>query len=415
MALSPVATATTCNALYKILYPNPSDLINESNVTKNCKFYQQISKKSDFGEKYYQLPILYTKTQGRSKTFATSYANRSDMRNAEFDLPRIEDYSHVSIGGAQAEAPKKSTILDLVKTRTEAARDALLQSICQGMYGNGGGSIGKISAVSTVAGNDQITLVRPEDIINFEADQTLQFATTDGTSGSVIATEFQVGRVLDRALGIFEIVGGLSGGITTNYYAFTSGDFGKAMLGLDAWLPSAAFRATAAIANPFCGQNRTIDTDRLAGYILNNGSTFEEKIKSMATMLFRAGAKPDTVLMSPENFNQLDLSLSSRVTYPFNGGKGGKDAEFGFDGIKINAGAGQLMIHADPFCPSDKVYVLQMSTWTLCSLGQPVEWIKRDGLEFREDVTSDSITGKMRTYINLGCYGPGYNGVIDLA
>lgn len=416
MSLSPTANATTCNALYKILYPNPSDLINESMVTKNCKFYQLLKKKTDFAEKYYQLPVIYTKTQGRSKTFSTSYDNRSDMKNAEFDIPRIQDYSHVSIAGEQAESGKKAVILDIMKTRVDACRDALLQSVCAGLYNNGGGAIGKLGAApSTVAGNDQLTLASPEDIINFEADQTIVFATTDGTSGAIVAGERQIIRVLDRALGIFEISGTVPGGVTTGHYVFTSGDFGKAMFGLPAWLPSAAYRATAAFANTFCGQNRTIDADRLAGYILNNGSSIEEKIKNMMTMLFRAGARPDTVICSPENFLALDLGLSSRVTYPFNAGKGGKEAEFGFDGIKINGGGGQCMVYADPFCPPDKIYVLQMDTWVLLSLGQPVEWIKRDGLEFREDVSTDSITGKMRSYINLGCYAPGYNGVIDLA
>jgi hypothetical protein len=173
-------------------------------------------------------------------------------------------------------------------------------------------------------------------------------------------------------------------------------------MGLDGWIPSAAPGAT-----PFFGQVRTKDTERLGG-IRFDGSAMpiEEALVSAAGKAARAGARPDTCILSYESYINLEKSLGSRVRYdelkP-------KDVEVGFRSLAVQGPNGVINVVPDQNCQPDVAWMLQLDTWSLNSLGGAPHILDLDGNRILRQAQKDAYEVRIGFYGNVACNAPGFN------
>lgn len=199
-------------------------------------------------------------------------------------------------------------------------------------------------------------------------------------------------------------------GLTFSDFIHPVGDFfgstGQKIKGLASWIPLTAPTATA-----FWGVDRTPHITRLAGHRLNDPTApVEDSILNLAEKMHERGATPGDAFISPRQFTKATKRLNAKVEYSGAGGT----ATYGFSNFKVETSAGQVSIYADPDCPEDRGYLLNMDTWSVRHLGLP-EVVTTDGLSALRRPGLDEIEIRARYYAQLVCDNPGENGVFAVS
>lgn len=380
-------------------------------VYKNNPQHATIRKDEKFGGLSMPLPLIYGNPQGRSATFSNALAQKTNSQIKAFTLTRASDYSLANIQNEVLEASQgdSDSFMRAATTEIDGAIQSCVRSLAGAEYRNGTGSLGVISAGSTVA-SLVLTLANINDIVNFEVGMTIAASATDGAAnrtGSAVIT------AIDRSAGTITTAGSnWSAQITslaTGDFLMVAGDLNAKIKGLDAWLPMPGVLTSAA----FFGVDRTVDAVRLAGVNFDySGVPIEEALVDLAARIGREGGIPDKCWLSFQNYANLEKALGSKVIY-----QTVKDSEgiIGFEGIKINGPKGPITVLPDLNCPSDRFYMLQSDTWALYSLGMAPKLLKSDGMEFLRVSSADAVEVRVGYYAQMGCVAPGWNGVGKLS
>lgn len=367
-----------------------------------------IPKMETFGGKNLPIPIIFGNPQGRSATFSTAQANKTNSQLKDFVLTRNSDYSLASISNEVLEASKgnANAFIEAATTEIDGAIHSATRSLAIAMYRSGSGSIGQCNANAT---GTTLQLKNADDVTNFEVGMELVFSTADG-GGAVKSGSVTVNGV-DRdtgALTVDALTAIASGaGVAANDYVFVQGDYDSKIKGLLAWVPS-----TAPSSSAFFGVDRTADVTRLGG-IRYDGSSLpiEEALISAASRAAREGARPDYCFMNYSKFADLEKALGSKVQYV----DVRASAEIGFRGIVINGPRGPIKVIPDQNCPSDRAFMLQMDVWKLYSLGKAPKILDADGMKMLRESNADSVEVRVGYYAQLGCRAPGWNVNIRLS
>lgn len=364
-----------------------------------------------------KVPLRYGDPQGRSadqtkvlgvQTYQTA------SKHVAFLLQTYNDYCACRITGDVIDRSKKDvgSFVRAAKTEIEAALRQLKRSGVHSLYHNGGGAIGRIDTTATVA-SATLILTDAADAVWFEVGQTLEAASTDGTSGARRVGSAQISAI-DRAAGTITTAGGnWSTQITAlavSDYLFVIGDFGAKFPGLDAWLP-----LTAPSATLFFGVDRTPDTVRLGGVrapAAFTGVPIEEALLAMVELVSRQGGMPDTIMMHTQDFANLQKSLGTRARYVMT--PSFDEPKIGYKAIEVILGDVEVRIYADRDCPRGRVFVLQLDTWKLYSLGGFPKTLDNDGMSMLRTVTADSVEFQGVYRAVLGCDAPGFNGQFQI-
>ena len=378
----------------------------ENMVYQDNPFLALVSKMEDFGGKNLPIPLIYGNPQNRSATFSTAVAGTTTSKLDDFVLTRVKDYSIATIDNETLEASKgnANAFLEAATVEIDGCINALTRSLAIKLFRDGWGSVGR----TTETTGTTLTLVDPNDVVNFEVGQELVFSASlsgDALRGS--GTSVTVNAV-NRSTGVLT-VDNLSGvsGLVANDYVFLKGDRQDSgspsrivVAGLEAWCPASAPSSTS-----FFGVDRSIDVTRLGGLRLDATSLpIEEALIGGASLVAREGGKIDHYFLSYSMFSALEKALGSKVQYV-----DVKMAEIGFRGILVNGPRGPIKVIPDQNCPSDRVFGVQLSTWKLYSLGKAVRVIDTDGLQMLRQASSDGVEVRYGFYGNLGCRAPGWN------
>lgn len=381
----------------------------ENMVYQDNPLLALIPKYEQFGGKNLPIPILYGNPQGRSATFATAQANKTNSLLKDFTLTRAKDYSIASIDNETLEASKgnANAFMEAATTEIDGAIHSAARSLAVAMYGTGSGAVGQISSGSTVS-TDTITLADLEQISNIEKGMTLVTSSTNGGGSVRSGTVVVLG--VDRDAGTIQATVAWNSGISavaTSDFIFVQGDYDAKVKGLLAWLPSTAPTSTA-----FFGVDRSVDASRLGG-IRFDGSAMpiEEALTKAASRSAREGAKPGYCFMNYGNYANLEVALGSKVQYI----DMKVNPEIAFRGIVINGPRGPIKVVPDQNCPSDRAFMLQMDVWKLYSLGKAPKILDTDGLKMLRDSSSDSVEVRVGYYAQVGCRAPGLNVNIKLS
>ena len=386
-----------------------TDDMVENLVYKDNPLLALIAKMEDFGGRNLPIPLIRGNPQNRSATFATAVGGTSTSALDAFLLTRVKDYSIATIDNETLEASKgnSNAFLEAATVEIDGCINALTRSLAVKLYRDGWGVVGQVNA--TVTGTT-LTLLDPNDVVNFEVGQVLQFAADAGGSALRDSGDVCTVTAIDRTAGSMTVSQSLTGisGLTSGDSIFLKGDRQDSgsparlvVSGLEAWVPQVAPAAA-----PFFGVVRTTDVSRLGGLRLDASNVpIEEALIGAASLVAREGGKIDHFMMSYAQFSALEKALGTKVQYV----DVKMNAEIGFRGILVNGPRGPIKVIPDQNCPSDRVFGLQLNTWKLYSLGKAVRVIDTDGLQMLRQASADGVEVRYGFYGNLGCRAPGWN------
>jgi hypothetical protein len=392
---------TTFAPALKRLYPHgPKEILY-----KKCPTLAVLKKTTDFvGEAKASVPI-FAGTMG-SHTASTAFGTKKDTQMVRFLVTRKKDYAAADLDGETILASKndKGAIARSLKVQVDGAMYTINRSIALGVFGNGGGARGKGDGAWTITGAS-FTLLEPKDVVNFEVGYVLEFASTDGTSGSKRVGTVTVTAV-DRATGVITTssadISADVASVANTDYIFRQGDFGAAPTGFRGWCPDSTPSATA-----FFGVDRTVDPVRLGGQRYTAASTLlEEDLIDFCSQATTNGADFDYCSMNPMRVAQLSKNAYSKVWLQ-------TDVKtVGMNVLKVQAGPSTLHIIPDPNCPYARSYLFERDAIEVACLDEIPHFITDDSLKFLRSSSADTIEFRLRALWNMIVHEPNKLGVL---
>jgi len=397
---------TAANAILKELYGGQ---VVQVAVYKDNPALALLPKVTDFGGKYYPIPIIVAASAGRSSTFTNAQGNQAAPQMNEFLLTSKNDYSLATIQNRtmKAATTDKMSFIRTAKVLVDMAIREIDLSAGSSVYRSGTGSIGKLNSAPSTG---VCTLTIKTDVRQFELNMTLQANATDGGAspraalGYVIARSVVNGTVTVATSGIGGAAASPSGW-TTNDYLLVQGDNNLKMSGFYSWLPD---------SDPTSGDNqygvdRSADPWRLGGGRYDGSAYSVEEALIEATELAAAesgGATPDTAFCTFATHSAVKKALGPKVQYIDLKGP----ANIGFRGIRVDGAKKEINLIPDRNCPDQRLWLLTLDTWLLASLGEYPE-IQRygDGLDMLRVYNADASELRIAGYGNLGTNWPGAN------
>jgi hypothetical protein len=400
-----VATLNTTTYAYalKRLY-NQKRIFNLA--YKSNPFLAMVPKSTNFVGAAKAVATLYGNAPGISAGFASAQGNVAASAGEQFLVTRVKHYGLASIDTETILASKGSegALLSATKREMDSVIAGMGNDLGKAIYGDGSGSIGTLNGNPS---SNVYTLASAGDITNFEVGMSVIFADSITSAARDSGTAATI-SALDRDAGTFTC-GSTPTGTVDGDLVFREGDYTAAgsstlkISGLAKWIASPA-EVTAGVGALF-GVTRTSDVTRLAGIRVDGTSlNLEEALKAACARASREGATPDYAFMSFEQFNALTNLLGSKVQYSDH-----KVGEIGFQGVKVISPSGVLTCIPDRNCPNDIVYVVQMNTWELASLGPAPQILDLDGDKWSREGSADAWEVRFAMFGNLCCGAPGYN------
>lgn len=410
-----IATIESVTSILKEMTDKTSveDLVERKEPTLGL-----FKKRTDFSGKYAPLPFMFSPIAGVGPDFPSAMAAKMDAEEDAWQITTNDMFALFSLGHKAVKAARNDAgaFYDLVESRSKSAMTAYRKVLAHAFYGNGGGSLGTISA----NGGTTLTLAASNSMWVLDKNMQIQGSANDGTSGSVGLTLDRISAIARQTRVITAEDGAFSaaaGEFAVNNHIFLRGGFGNYIKGLGAWLPSTAPSATAHF-----NVDRTQDS-RLYG-VIKTGDTsedanLEEFLVSLSTDIVDNGGEPDIVLMHTSAVKRLRKILGNRVEFSRVKGvsSDGDVARFSFKSIKLIGENGDIDIIGDRNCPVNRCYMLQKDTWFWWSMGSMMDWLtyEDDDSKFVRHGTENAMEARLGGYMQLCCNFPGANGVGDIS
>ncbi|MDJ0827550.1 MAG: hypothetical protein QNJ16_18825 [Rhodobacter sp.] len=368
-------------------------------------FLSKVKKNTNFSGSVHPLPVIWEDVVGISSAFSVAQGNIAASKVGSFDIDVVDTHGVAAIDTeAQLRSRNdKGAFLRGVQHTVDSLLNRMSNDLESSLFRDGTGTLGTVASVSTLT----FTLTNASDIVNFYVGQKLSFAAS--AASNIRAGGPATVTVVDRQNGTFTVDANPASGVADDL-VFNEGDYVSAndknkIFGLPAWLKDTTGEAS------FLGQVRTADDRRLAGVkTAGSSSDIEGSIIDCAHDLGRdAGGVPDTVFMSYLNFRKLVKEMGAKVQRDQ-----GATGQGGFRYLEVYGPKGLLTVHPAAYCQDDKIYVLNMSTWCLFSMGEPITLDTLDGNRMLRKSNASASEIRAYSFVQLGCNAPGRNGVVNL-
>jgi hypothetical protein len=362
------------------------------------------------------------------------YANGSSVAS-KFDIAkknkRINKYAAMEIETADLFAlwsvdnklitlsrdQKGSLVRYLDEATTDAAEKFRRRSAWQ-LWGNGGGAAAKILTITTV----DVALVNPHSVRNFDIGDIIEFAADDGRGGAGVLDQVRTITDIDEDEGVLTFDSDVSTipGIATGYYLFQEGDYGDddhVIKGVTAYT---LLEGPGVGSDPVSiwGMDRSVFPTRLGGHRLTPSAnlTVIEAVKEGLTKLFRRSVNTTHIWVSPEIFNEVEMSLDSSVRRTEQ-----KVGKVGFEGLAFTSQTGKTVkMYADSDIPlgpngEELVFFLNMDKWKFHTAEEWGMWLTADGAKkFMTEENANAREGRLGGYGNPYTRRPGDQAVMLL-
>ena len=414
-------TLSTQDALLKDYYTD--DKLKEQSYGEN-PFFAFVKKERGqmAGGRRYVQPVEYGHPGGGSADFTKAMTNGTASKYDDFLIPRKRQYQKVEVDhelmfstGSQRESFRKA--LD----EFDRGLKGLGEKVGRRLYRTQGGSIGRLNnaAVTTTI----ITLADKASVFNFHIGDVLAFSATDGTGSLLDSGDTTTVTEVDHEEGLVTVADQLDTkitGIAVTDYIFQDGDYNACLAGLEDWLPvddrstklAASFNSVTRSASPVYLGGVYMDGTAMGG--------LDEVIIKLCGKLGKYGAQTSHILANPESLSDLELlsnskmrivsEISTRVI-----GESG-DVLVGFSGYRAIVAGRSVKVYGDRNCPGNRLYALQLNTWTLWHSANLINWLGEQytGSKLKMSEDADSAEARLGSYMNLGCSAPGWNGVAKI-
>lgn len=372
-------------------------------------------KKNNFGGDSFKFSFSGSGGAGASVDFESAMLNAdvADYLQPEVRRGQIYGYATMTREAILACTGNDTAFKDLSKEVKDKLVKSLKRMISQQLFGDGGGSFGKLKAGSVVNTN-KLYLDERWMVTFFEKGQYLQLSTTNGLTGAIEAGTVRVTAV-DRANAVLTLDQVLNVGIptaTNAMWVFVRGNhynsFGQRVItGIPGWIP----RTDPAPGENFKGIDRSIDPWRYAGLrYLDGGSTIKEALMFGLALAGHEGANPTTIIVNPMDLGALAESLDNKSdTVRLQAYK----ADVGYDGVFLRSPTmrGRVDVIGDASVSLGDAWGLDFNDWefrTLCETGSFPELIKMpgEGGYLERIATKDAYAVRYGGFGNSICYNP---------
>lgn len=414
-------TISNQDAILKDYYTD--DKIKEMSYGENpfFAFVRKERGKMAGGRRYVQ-PIEIAHPGGATSSYAKAMTNNSASRYEDFLIPRKKQYQRVQVDHELMFATE-TTRESFEKAMDEFDRGfrGLGEKIGRRLYRTQGGALGKMANASV--NTTEITLDDKASVFNFHLDQVLTFAAADGSGSERDSGDTTTVTNIDHENGTITVADNLQTkitGIQTTDYIFTDGDFNQCLAGLEDWLP--VDDRTTKLAASFNSVTRDVSPTYLGGVYMDGTAMggLDEVIIKLVGKIGKYGGSTSHIFANPESLSDLELISNSRmrIVAEMNTKIIGEAGEVlvGFSGYKAVVGGRTVKIYPDRNCPSNRLYALQLDTWTLWHTGKLVNWLGEayTGNKLQPSQNDDCAEARLGSYQNLGCSAPGWNGVAKI-
>ncbi|MEQ9074100.1 MAG: hypothetical protein RLP09_09605 [Sandaracinaceae bacterium] len=352
-----------------------------------------------------------------SGTYSTANTNRAP---AGFDRFVMTTPGRIfAIGGIErdiidlAQTPKGA--FDDINAEVEAKLDFVARELAHTCQRSENGLCGKIASITEGGGQTTIVVEDFADVANLGAGANLVASAT--AAGALhAATTYPVVSVV-HSTGTIVLTGTAA---TTSSWAVgsflhrdgsaTAGGTAKYPSGLLDWIPDTAPTS----GDSWRGVDRSVAPDKLAGIRVDaSASQVREAASEMAARIIANGGMPDRLVVHPIRYSILEQELDSLATHEKVPARN-TTAQIGYNGLRIAAGNGSVVIVSDPFCPYYRGYMLTMRTWKFLEIGGKRQPRLRDmgGGRFLQMEDADAVKFQCEAKGDLACSNPGANGVI---
>lgn len=409
------------DALLKDYYTD--DKLKEQSYGEN-PFFAFVKKERGqmAGGRRYVQPVEFGHPGGASAGFAEAMQNGTASKYEDFLIPRKRQYQKVEVDhelmfatGSQRESFRKA--LD----EFDRGLKGLGEKVGRRLYRTQGGAAGQL-ANSTVA-TTVMTLKDKASVFNFHIGDKLQLSDTDGTGTLRDGGDYVTVTEVDHEEALVTVdaqIGTQINAAAVTDYIFQHGDYNGCLAGLEDWLP-VDDRATK-LAASFNSVVRSPGGVYLGGLYMDGTALggLDEVIIKLCGKLGKYGASTSHIFANPESLSDLELLSNSkmRIVAELNtkvvGDSG--DVLVGFSGYRAIVAGRSVKIYGDRNCPSNRLYALQLDTWTLWHTGNLINWLGEQytGSKMKMSEDADSAEARLGAYMNLGCSAPGWNGVAKI-
>lgn len=414
-------TLSNQDAVLKDYYTD--DKIKEQSYGEN-PFFAFVKKERGqmAGGRRYVQPVEFAHPGGSSANYAKAMTNGTTSQYEDFLIARKKQYQRVQVDhelmfATQSQRESFRKALD----EFDRGMKGLGEKIGRRLYRTQGGALAKMANSSVAVA--VITLADKASSFNFHIGQILTFAAADGTGVEWDSGDTTTVTAVDNENGLITVADTLNvkiTGITTTSYVFAEGDFGQCLSGLEDWLP-VDDRSTK-LAASFHSVTRSAAPDYLGGIYMDGTSMggLDEVIIKLVGKIGKYGGQTSHIFANPESLSDLELISNSkmRIVAEVNSkiiGDNG-DVLVGFTGYRAIVGGRSVKIYGDRNCPSNRLYALQLDTWTLWHTGNLVNWLGESytGSKLQPSQNDDCAEARLGSYQNLGCSAPGWNGVAKI-
>lgn len=414
-------TLTNQDAILKEVYTNDKILEQSYGDNPLFAFMRKEVGVSAGGRRYIQ-PVEFANPGGASADFASAMTDNTVSQYGDFLIPRKPQYQRVQVQHELLFATdKKSDAYMKALGEFDRGFKSLGEKIGRRAYRTQGGSLGQLSIAST--NTTTLTFTDNASVFNFTMNQVIQFSTTDGSGSLLDSGDTTTVSAVDHEAGSVTIADNLGvkiAGITTSSFVFQRGDYNACLAGLEDWLP--VDNRTTKLAASFNSLTRSTMPVYLGGVFMD-GTAFgglDEVFIKLSGKVGKYGGNPNYSFANPESLSDLELISNSKVKYmgevntTLRGESG--DILVGFSGYKILVGGRMVKVYPDRNCPSNRLYIMQLNTWTLWYTGEFINWLGESytGNRLQPSQNDDSAESRFGSYQNIGCGAPGWNGVAKI-
>ena len=414
-------TLSNQDAVLKDYYTD--DKIKEQSYGEN-PFFAFVKKERGqmAGGRRYVQPVEFAHPGGSSATYTKAMTNGTTSQYEDFLIARKKQYQRVQVDhelmfATQSQRESFRKALD----EFDRGMKGLGEKIGRRLYRTQGGAIARMNNSSVAV--SVLTLADKASSFNFHIGQLLTFAAADGTGSERDSSDTTTVTAVDNENGLITVADTLNvkiSGIATTDFVFAEGDFGQCLSGLEAWLP--VDDRTTRLAASFHSVTRSAAPDYLGGIYMDGTSMggLDEVIIKLVGKIGKYGGQTSHIFANPESLSDLELISNSkmRIVAEVNSkiiGDSG-DVLVGFTGYRAIVGGRSVKIYGDRNCPSNRLYALQLDTWTLWHTGNLVNWLGESytGSKLQPSQNDDAAEARLGSYQNLGCSAPGWNGVAKI-
>jgi len=376
-----------------------------------------IEMRSDFTGSERRVVINSGNNQSVGVTFASVQAIAHSDKYNHFDVTRGKFYGFAqyerelfeALQGNGVAPNAKANFVSGLKAETDGVMTTLQNELGRQIHSHHGGAICRLT--SSTALTTALVVTDAKQLLHIKKGMRLEFASTDGRSGSVRSGYVTVDYVDFSTATIYLTSSATAAvtGIAVSDYVFRAYTFGVCMYGWDDWIGTAP-----TTGDSHFGVDRTGNPDVLSGLrITASAATIEDSLQDcIATASWRGADTLTHGFVHPEKWRELAKEFGTRARRddPVKS----KRAGVGYSALYVLGQKGQeIPILASPNVPTTKCRLIDASDWTLDTLGGAPRLITdTNGKILRTRDAADSIEARAGWLGQLHCRCPNHQ--VDL-